>query len=146
MVLSGVITEVEPEGLPASIEIEKSRVTFQPLLLNPKDTVTLKLLVSDFAGTVAIDGRVVGVKTISRAGQTTGHQALLMLAALALFAIGAFLIISFSPKPEVRPSSPIEVKIGFVTLGVGYLAMIAILLKNRSMRTMIRRFLRVVGG
>ena len=51
-ILSGVVTDVDPENLAASIDIEESRVILRPILLNSKDSVTLKLLVSDFGGNV----------------------------------------------------------------------------------------------
>ena len=145
-ILSGVVTDVDPENLAASIDIEESRVILRPILLNSKDSVTLKLLVSDFGGNVAIDGRVLGVKSISKAGQTTGYQALLMFLALTCFAVGAYLVVSFSPKPDVRPPSPIQVKIGIAVFTVGYVAMTVVLLKSRVIRVTIRRVLGVGRG
>ena len=145
-VLSGAVTAVDPENLAASIEIAESRVTLHPILLNSKDSVTLKLLVSDFGGNVVVDGRVLGVRSISRAGETTGYLVLLMCVVLAFFAIGAYLVVAFGPKPDIRPPSPLEVKIGYVFLGTGYLAMLITLGKSRPMRMAIRRLLRAGRG
>jgi hypothetical protein len=61
-ILSAVVTDVEPQNIFVEIDVEESRVKVRPVLLNPKDSITLKLLVSDFSGAVSPDGRVIGVK------------------------------------------------------------------------------------
>lgn len=144
-ILSGVVTDVDPENLAANIDIEESRVILRPILLNSKDSVTLKLLVSDFGGDVAIDCRVLGVKSISKADQITGYQALLMFVALTCLAVSAFLVAGFSPMPDVRSPLPIQVKIGFTLFVVGYLIFIVVLLKSRAIRVTILRLLRRFG-
>jgi len=142
-ILSAVITDVDPENLAASIDILESRVTLKPILLNSKDSVTLKLIVSDF-DCIVVDGRVLGVKSVDKVGQTTGYHALLMIFTLACFALGAYLVISFTPKPDIRPPSPIQVKVGMVLFVLGYLTMFIFLGKNRALRATMVRVVRVL--
>lgn len=140
-ILSAAVTDVDPENLAVDISVDDSRVTVQPVLLNAKDSITLKLLVSDFSGSLSVDGRVVGVKTISNVGQTSGYQALLMFVALVCFAVGLYLVTTYTPKPDVRPPTPLEVKVGIGLLGGAYIAMVLLMLKSRQFRNVLRRIL-----
>ena len=141
-VLSGAVTAVDPENLAATIEIAESRVILDPILLNSKDSVTLKLLVSDFGGNLSVDGRVLGVRSISRTGETTGYLGLLLFFAFAFCALGSYFMVAYTPKADIRPPSPIEVKFGVGLFGMGYLLMLFVLVKSRPVRTVIRKLLR----
>ena len=59
-ILSAAITEVEPDNLSVGLSVNEADVHIAPTLLNPRDSMSLKLLVSDFGGRISVDGRVVG--------------------------------------------------------------------------------------
>jgi hypothetical protein len=65
-VMSVEQVESEPVGIDVSPVIVESRdkVKARPVLLNPGDSFTLKILASAFAGTACVAGRIVGVKEI----------------------------------------------------------------------------------
>ena len=67
-ILTAELTESEPDGLPASPTISQTRhtVTVDPLLLNPGDTFKVRILVSDFGGTVEVATRIEGVKKVTK--------------------------------------------------------------------------------
>jgi len=69
-VLSVDVAESKPEGIGASPSLAESRgaVEINPVLLNPGDSLRLKMLVSQFSGSVDVSGRVVGVKEIRYLG------------------------------------------------------------------------------
>lgn len=140
-ILSAVVTDVDPENLAVNITVEDARVIILPVLLNGKDSITLKLLVSDFSGSVVVDGRIVGVQRVTQVGQSNGYQALFMVIALACFALGAYLLTAYTPKPEVRPAAPLEVKVGIGIMGASYIAMVVLMMKTRQFRNVIRRML-----
>ena len=56
----------EPKNLGAELTLSGNSITLSPLLLNPKDSFSIKALVSDFEGHPEIDGRINGVKSISK--------------------------------------------------------------------------------
>lgn len=73
-VLTAVLVEAEPEGLPAWPIISESgdTVRVQPLLLNPGDSFKVRILVSEFAGAVDVSTRIVGVKEIRELPEGAG--------------------------------------------------------------------------
>ena len=73
-VLSAEQVESKPEGIAVSWSISGSRekVQIDPVLLNGGDSVSLKILVSGFGGTVGVEGRIVGVKKIRALGEEPG--------------------------------------------------------------------------
>jgi hypothetical protein len=59
-IISAEITETVPAALEPKFDIEASKITLKPMLLNARDSVILKLLVVDFDGTIQPDARVEG--------------------------------------------------------------------------------------
>jgi hypothetical protein len=82
-VLTAEVVRTEPAGLTAELEFVKeprerdrnadeqsvenvaSTVTLKPLLLNPGDQLTIKILVADFVGEPEFDHRIIGVSRLS---------------------------------------------------------------------------------
>jgi hypothetical protein len=54
------IVETKPAGLEPKLGQDLTKITLKPMLLNVRDSVTLKLLVADFDGTIVADARVEG--------------------------------------------------------------------------------------
>lgn len=65
-ILTFEIIDENPTNLNTSIRLNKNTLSISPLLLNSKDSFTVKTLVSDLIGFPTIDGRIVGVKSISQ--------------------------------------------------------------------------------
>ena len=63
-ILTAEVIETSPNNLKASANIEGKKVIIPPTLMNGKDWITLKILVSQFDETITVDGRIVGVKEI----------------------------------------------------------------------------------
>ena len=63
--LSYEVTETSPVGLDAILmHPDDHRILLQPMLLNPDDSIVIKVLVGQFSGQIQITGRIVGVKQI----------------------------------------------------------------------------------
>ena len=67
-ILEAESTDVFPKDLQPSIEKSTNKISLFPILLNEKDYITLKVLLSDFNGKVIVSGRIAGVKQILRVG------------------------------------------------------------------------------
>ncbi len=144
-VLSAVITEVEPDNLSAEIEVESSKVSIKPVLLNSKDSITLKLLVSDFSGRISTDARIIGVKKIHERGEN-GYRSIILFTFVVLMAIGAYIFMTNIPKPEVRHPMPFEAKIGLIIAFFGYFGSLTMTLKTSGFRRLIRKVARTLRG
>lgn len=145
-ILSAVVTEVDPENLVVALKSEESRVVIDPVLLNSKDSITLKLLVSDFSGVILTDGRIVGVKAIERRGETTGYHTFLMMVFATCIAIGAYLGIGHTPEPTPSPPMPLEAKIGVAIFIAGYVGLFAVMAKTRRHASILLRVVRQLRG
>jgi hypothetical protein len=66
-VLTVEAPEVEPSEIEPVTTIDGTSVTVSPLLLNPGDTLAVKLLVGDFAGEASLHSRIVGIKQLTNA-------------------------------------------------------------------------------
>jgi len=65
-ILSAEVIETNPENIDASVKIESNNLILKPLLLNGKDTITLKVLTQNFENIVNVGGRIVGIKSIEK--------------------------------------------------------------------------------
>lgn len=65
-ILTAEVVETDPDSLRTSARIEGKSVVLTPSLLNEKDSITLKMLVSRFVNQITVDGRIVGVKNIRK--------------------------------------------------------------------------------
>jgi hypothetical protein len=145
-ILSAVVTEVDPDNLTVVLKAEESRLVIDPVLLNSKDSITLKLLVSDFSGTISTDGRIIGVKAIGRLGETTGYHLLLMMVYVICMVVGIYLGAAHAPEPTTRPSLRIEQKIGLAIFVIGNIGLCSIMLRPRRFRDILERVARRLHG
>ena len=63
-ILEAEAVNVVPEDLLVELRTKKGRVELEPLLLNTRDSIRFKIIVSNFSGDLDIRGRVAGVKRI----------------------------------------------------------------------------------
>jgi len=96
-ILTADISETNPKSLQASVSIENSKAVISPILLNSGDSIKVKLLVSQFDGQINVDGRVVGVKDISKLKDAEHIYTFFTIFGLILFFIGTIHIIRKMP-------------------------------------------------
>ncbi len=63
-ILSADVTKTEPDGLKINFTKIKNKFIVEPILLNTKDTITFKFLLSDFSGYIKPETRIYGIKNI----------------------------------------------------------------------------------
>lgn len=106
-VMSADIISVEPNSLKISLNKIDDKISFKPALLNPKDSITIKLLLIDFNGQINPDVRIHGIKDIIKVkrvgyywfvigllgGIVSSFSAILMITLFGIFFKGFKLII-----------------------------------------------------
>ena len=133
--LSGEIIDEVPENLNASLNLSDGLVFIDPVLLNPKDEFTVKILVGDFKSFNGVDGRIHGVKRISRYKETS-FAAYFRASCLLIF--GSALIIGFGEDATLFGIGMSPWIIGGFLFFAAYSFLVMALLKNK-------RFLRAMS-
>ncbi len=65
-VLSAEVIETKPPNSQVSITAKDAAVIVRPSLLNPQDSITIKVLVTELEDMISVDARIVGVKQLTR--------------------------------------------------------------------------------
>lgn len=149
-ILTVATAVVLPESLTPELVFEAHSLTLAPMLLNPGDSLTLKVLVKDASASLKPDARIVGVTRIQegngasrRLAVVTGVGMLMFLAAagVAAFDIGRAAATCYELKPGetpqlLAPPTVLEVAI------IGYLFTGYVALRSgafRHLRILVRR-------
>lgn len=138
-ILSAVVIEMEPNNLDPEVIIDDNRIKIKEILLNPKDTITLKILVSDL-DTFSIDGRIIGIKAIDDLGKASRLQKVLFLIFSIIFLIGMYLLIKHSPAFQVHTLSAFsswKAKAGFLMVTVSYIGVIILATRKKEIQNII---------
>lgn len=144
-IISVVVESEEPEGIGASLAIQKDSVTLNPLLLNPGDKVALKFILSSNTNKFGISGRVVGVKAIYEAIPNKLYPWIGLLG-LLLVAVGFAVAVSYAPKRPDPPPRPPEVWFGLIVATVGYVIAVFALIRSKLLRKLSRVLSRKFSG
>lgn len=142
--LTAAVTYVEPPELVAEFEAAENFLIVKPGLLNSGDAVTFKLLVRDASSSLCPDARIVGVKSVRRAGEGSKVSPILATTAMVLLAAGFYLFLANVPRAENKPPLPPVALTGIAIASVGYFIMIYALVKMRWFRMRLLRLIR--GG
>jgi hypothetical protein len=66
VVLGAEIIKTNPITLKPKLNIMEGKISLEPTLLNSKDTLTIKVIISQFGGVITPDARIVGVSNIKK--------------------------------------------------------------------------------
>ena len=75
-ILTAEVTETTPDNLDVSIDIEGTKVLLNPTLMNGKDSIAIKTIVSQFNDKITVEGRIVGVKEVQKSTKRNKIQAI----------------------------------------------------------------------
>jgi hypothetical protein len=142
-ILTYEVIDEEPNNLGATVVLDGNKLILSPVLMNPRDSFSIKALISDFEGKPIVDGRINGIKTISRYSENQVSFFVFTLLSLVLIAFGA-------PNMDKNGSiSLMSVEISKSALGAtlflsGYFLMMVGMLKNKKMMNILEEIARVV--
>lgn len=131
-ILSAEIAETTPDNLSGEIFLNDKNIMLKPILLNPKDAIVIKILISGFQGTVHLDGRIIGVKSIGIVTDSPWwFWALLLLGSLTALTGVSWLLLSWLLSPAGR-NIPMTLCIS------GYLVILLVIFGTTRGRRMLR--------
>jgi hypothetical protein len=95
-ILSAEIQSVNPENLDISFTFENNKLSIKPILLNSKDFIEIKFIVSTYESILKCDARIVGVKEIKHFSPNRvalkRFYGFLMILPLILIIVGIYLL------------------------------------------------------
>lgn len=119
-ILSAVVTDVDPANLDSSLEVNGPYIKIKRILLNPKDSLTIKCLVKDFSGQFSADARIIGVRKVEDSGRRSAYRIFFVIFSIIVSLIGLYLMVKTTPKQDINPPMLIEFKIGLLVTLIGY--------------------------
>lgn len=141
-ILTHEVIDETPENLGATVTLEESKLIFAPVLMNAKDSFSIKTLISDFEGNPFIDGRINGVKSIAKYKDGQWPFLITSLISFVLIGVGALNI-----EKEVM-LSVFGIKTSAGTIGAflfitGYFLMMIGMLKNKRILSIFNETIKV---
>src|SRR5271157_1070525 len=120
-ILTGEVTDTATEGLTASISVEQSHISLNPLLLNGGDSITIRVLVANYEKPPTVGGRVVGVSRIRKGRSDLGTTIVMFIGmALNVTGLSVWLDMTWAHHLKSTPKS-----LFFLALGlVGYVMLL----------------------
>jgi hypothetical protein len=131
-VLTHEIIDEVPENLGAHVALVGTKLIFSPVLMNAKDSFSIKTLISDFEGNPSIDGRINGVKLISEYKESQWLYAITLLISLILIGIGT---LNLKNQGMI---GILGVDIGATLIITGYVLMVIGMLKSKRFLSIVR--------
>jgi len=124
-ILTVVTTAVLPESLTPELFFEAHSLTVAPMLLNPGDSLTLKVLVKNASASLKPDARIVGVTRIQE-GDGASRRATTLVVGMLMFFAGtavAFFYVgrAVAALPAEWPQLPLAAKMALTVAIIGYL-------------------------
>ena len=120
-ILSAEVTEKVPDNLLATITSRDNAIVLEPTLLNGKDSITVKALVSDYQKKPKADARIIGVKSVRPITDVQAGSLLIMLVGLALLVIGMVALIrAIGPANTPKDVPANKLILSLVLLLFGY--------------------------
>ena len=121
-ILSIEAVDVSPKNLKPTITNVLSKFTIEPILLNKKDYIVIKLLFSNYGSKIAVDTRILGVKEIQRFDRNYDlpRWPRIMIEAFAALIL-AFVILRFTPRTPSPLLLLVLVVLEVLVIGLLYL-------------------------
>ncbi len=101
-ILSAEKSEVYPESLLPSLKIEGTKVVLEPILLNPKDSIIIKMLISRYENEPTPNVRIAGIKDIKNARESSKKLAIFKaISGMIVCALGIFALYETTPPGAI---------------------------------------------
>lgn len=140
-ILTAEVAKVNPLNLKPSVKIEGISVILEPLLLNKKDSIKLKMLVSKCSNNPTVSARIAGVKEIKESSEKQNRVLLSIITGGTLGVIASIMLIIlyFSAPPQITSALILWSVLLFYCI-IGYFLMVTGFFVYRDIRKKAREF------
>lgn len=132
-ILTNEVIEKNPDNLEVTTHIEGTKIMLDPLLLNKKDSITLKTILSQpdiSINNINIDGRIVGVKEIKEITENVIFHTLKVLSVGVLLGIVLSIVTKMGREIELLSNTRLVTFIMLIILVIIVTSLIYIKKKN----------------
>ena len=141
-VLSSEVMDTNPQSLEIEYDTSKSTIKLDPVLINSKDSFSIKALVSDYQNELDVDARIVGVSSIRRGPKGQRATLAIMTFGMLLTLIGVGLTIYNGESPSTDSSLDNNIQlISNITISIGYATSLIAMLKNKRYRGILNKII-----
>lgn len=137
-ILSAEIIDSNPKSLTTDVEINNNEITINPILMNSKDSFTLKTIISNSEDSgVIVDARIKDVMEIKKLGESNMRLVYAGIGILITIA-GMVQMIRIEERVKVETPWTLEKSISVGLIVIGYIFMIMFVFKSRIHKRLIR--------
>jgi hypothetical protein len=138
-ILTAEVVQAEPDSLKPELHLQGAALTIAPLLLNGRDTLTLKLLIvgGEAKPVVKCGGRIAGVKAVMRLEPSGDFSSFIVTTAFQSLGVNLILcpwIAAFFPGPNYFPLAATRWTIAVVGTVTGMILIFLTLMRRKRYR------------
>ena len=141
-ILTAEIIKSEPESLTTSLNITQNEIVVQPILMNSKDYLVIKAIVSNSTDEdIIVDGRIKDVKEIKKQGES--YMGLIFaIIGITLTIAGIIQVTTLEKATQVETPWTIQKTISITLIVIGYIFMAAFVFSRGKYRRLILKILK----
>lgn len=140
-ILTAEIIKSEPESLTTDLTIFQNEIVIQPILMNSKDYLVIKAIVSNSIDQeFIVDGRIKDVKDIKKQGESY-LPIIMAIVGIILTITGMIQLTSIEKAIEIQTPWTIQKSISVSLITLGYILMIAFVLTKGKYKKLFLKLL-----
>jgi len=139
-ILTHEIVQEEPQSLGIEIKTNDNTFTLSSCLLNPKDSFSIKTLISDYEGLPTINCRIKGIKKIEKYAQSR----ILFFSSVAVLILGA-LYYNYGVDLKIQNKQFDRESIGIAIVIAAYISLYIEMFRNKEMRPFFMSLTKIIA-
>lgn len=140
-ILTAEIVKSEPDSLTTTLNITQNEIVIQPILMNSKDYLVIKAIVSNSEDEeLIVDGRIKDVKSIKKQGESN-MPIIIAVIGIVLTIVGMIQLTTIAKTVKVETPWTIQKTISVSLIALGYILMLSfVLTRGRYKRLLLQIF------
>ena len=144
-ILSAEIIDTYPKTLKPMIDTNQNRLVLNPTLLNSGDSITFKLLLTQYDGKIEVDTRIIGVSEVKKATEQRTQSLYYLIAGTIITLVGlvGFVVRSSVSALKIQDNVPKNILDipSFVVITFGYILMFYAIFRSRKSRNSFQKYI-----
>ena len=143
-ILSAEVIESSPKSLTTELQINGNEIIVSPILMNSKDSFTIKTIISNSEKTeVIVDARIRDVKEIKKLGESNTKFVFSAIGTLMTIT-GVIQMARIEERVKVETPWTLEKSISAGLIGIGYILMLMFVFKSRPYKNLILKLFKSI--